>query len=43
VAATTAHWLYKRRSATLAAGTVLIFEISRPTVVGASAGTNGEE
>ena len=43
VAATTAHWLYKRRSATLAAGTVLIFEISRPTVVGSSTGTSGAE
>ncbi len=37
-----AHWLYKRRSATLAAGTVLIFEVSRPTVVGGS-GNNGAE
>jgi len=43
VAATTAHWLYKRRSATLAAGTVLIFEISRPTVMGSSSATNGAE
>ncbi len=43
VAATTAHWLYKRRSATLAAGTVLIFEISRPTVVGSSTVTSGAE
>jgi len=42
VAATTAHWLYKRRSATLAAGTVLIFEISRPTVVGGSASSGAE-
>ena len=43
VAATTAHWLYKRRSATLAAGTVLIFEITRPTVVGSGSATNGAE
>ncbi|MGE5726829.1 MAG: hypothetical protein ACM34G_16730 [Acidobacteriota bacterium] len=43
VAATTAHWLYKRRSATLAAGTVLIFEVSRPTVFGTTASTNGAE
>jgi hypothetical protein len=43
VAATTAHWLYKRRSATLAAGTVLIFEISRPTQVGGGSTTNGAE
>lgn len=42
-AATTAHWLYKRRSATLAAGTVLIFEVSRPMVVGATGSTNGAE
>ena len=40
--ATMVHWLVKRRSATLAAGTVLIFEVSRPTVVGSS-GTNGAE
>lgn len=43
VAATTAHWLYKRRSATLAAGTVLIFEISRPTAVGGGSATTGAE
>ncbi len=41
--ATMAHWLYKRRSATLSAGTVLIFEVSRPTVVGGGSGTNGAE
>jgi hypothetical protein len=42
--ATMAHWLYKRRSATLAAGTVLIFEVSRPTYVGVgNTGTNGAE
>ena len=41
--ATMAHWLIKRRSATLAAGTVLIFEISRPTVVGASPAVTGAE
>ena len=41
--ATMAHWLYKRRSATLSAGTILIFEVSRPTMVGASSGTNGAE
>ena len=43
VAATTAHWLYKRRSATLAAGTVLIFEVNRPTYVGASSNASGAE
>ena len=42
-AATTAHWLYKRRSATLSAGTVLIFEVSRPTYVGGSTAANGAE
>ncbi|HEV2116856.1 MAG TPA: hypothetical protein VGR48_12560 [Terriglobales bacterium] len=41
--ATMAHWLYKRRSATLAAGTVLIFEVSRPTMVGGGSATNGAE
>jgi hypothetical protein len=41
--ATMVHWLYKRRSATLSAGTVLIFEISRPTVVGGSATVSGAE
>lgn len=41
--ATMAHWLYKRRSATLAAGTVLIFEVNRPTMVGGSSGTKGAE
>jgi hypothetical protein len=41
--ATMAHWLYKRRSATLAAGTILIFEVSRPTIVGSSATVNGAE
>ena len=41
--ATMAHWLYKRRSATLAADTVLIFEISRPTVVGSSSASSGAE
>jgi hypothetical protein len=43
VAATTAHWLYKRRSATLAAGTVLIFEVNRPTYVGAGSNASGAE
>jgi hypothetical protein len=43
VAATTAHWLYKRRSATLAAGTVLIFEVNRPTTIGSVAGASGAE
>lgn len=43
VAATTAHWLYKRRSATLSAGTVLIFEVSRPTYVGATSNASGAE
>lgn len=42
-AATTAHWLYKRRSATLSAGTVLIFEVSRPTYVGATTSASGAE
>jgi hypothetical protein len=41
--ATMAHWLYKRRSATLSAGTVLIFEISRPTLVGPTTGASGAE
>ncbi len=41
--ATMAHWLYKRRSATLAAGTVLIFEVSRPTVVGSGGTVTGAE
>ena len=41
--ATMAHWLYKRRSATLAAGTVLIFEVSRPTVVGGGSTFSGAE
>lgn len=43
VAATTAHWLYKRRSATLAAGTVLIFEVNRPTTIGSVASASGAE
>lgn len=41
--ATMAHWLYKRRSATLSAGTILIFEVSRPTIVGSSSGSSGAE
>lgn len=41
--ATMAHWLYKRRSATLAAGTILIFEVSRPTIVGSSSSSSGAE
>jgi outer membrane lipoprotein SlyB len=41
--ATMAHWLYKRRTATLAAGTILIFEISRPTIVGSSSTYTGAE
>ena len=41
--ATMAHWLYKRRSATLAAGTILIFEVSRPTLVGTSGAVSGAE
>lgn len=41
--ATMAHWLYKRRSATLAAGTILIFEVSRPTIVGGSSTSSGAE
>lgn len=41
--ATMVHWLVKHRSATLAAGTVLIFEVSRPTVVGSNTGANGAE
>ncbi len=41
--ATMAHWLYKRRSATLAAGTVLIFEVNRPTVVGSGGTVTGAE
>ena len=41
--ATMVHWLAKHRSATLAAGTVLIFEISRPTYVGTSTATTGAE
>lgn len=41
--ATIAHWLYKRRSATLSAGTILIFEISRPTIVGSSSVSSGAE
>lgn len=43
VAATTVHWLYKRRSATLAAGTVLIFEVNRPTTIGSVASASGAE
>ena len=41
--ATMAHWLYKRRSATLAAGAILIFEVSRPTIVGGSSTSSGAE
>jgi hypothetical protein len=41
--ATMAHWLYKHRSATLAAGTVLIFEVSRPTTVGPAGSFSGAE
>ncbi|MGE5204890.1 MAG: hypothetical protein ACM3PW_04690 [Chlamydiota bacterium] len=41
--ATMVHWLVKRRSATLAAGTVLIFEVSRPTVISSNSGSNGAE
>jgi hypothetical protein len=41
--ATMVHWLVKRRSATLAAGTVLIFEVSRPTIVGSNSSANGAE
>jgi|SRR5579872_3058866 len=41
--ATMAHWLAKRRSATLAAGTVLIFEVSRPSIVGGSGTVSGAE
>lgn len=41
--ATMVHWLVKRRSATLAAGTVLIFEVSRPTMVGGSSTASGAE
>lgn len=41
--ATMAHWLYKHRSATLAAGTILIFEVSRPTTVGPAGSFSGAE
>jgi hypothetical protein len=41
--ATMAHWLYKHRSATLAAGTILIFEVSRPSYVGTTTAATGAE